>query len=916
MTLFDSKFDKARKWIYDNSKNYSWEQIDFGLGMNDDGLYSFLQNAKLFIGELTCDEWHALVTSMKETYEEQMHFNDLGPVFVSNEEEDSEAIVVETPSSSWTHYKRKLEENNFSEDAIESIKNTTQRILKRLKETTVPENPMLGLVIGNVQSGKTANMAALMAMAADNGYNFFIILSGTIDNLRQQTNDRLYGDLNSEGCGYLWESLSNLSPRSGIQLARLRLDDRSPARYFYVCLKNHTRLENLIKWLKKDTATRKKIKLLIIDDEADQAGINTQDLDSNIRSRINQAIVNLVYNKDELNRDILTPLKAVNYIGYTATPYANVLNESPDRPFSLFPRNFVAGLEPSKEYFGPQQIFGDSVFNGLPIVNEIPISELDMINAIHKDESTLLPQGLKDSILWFYCCVACARKWELKKPISMLIHTSQNTKPHDYIYTSVLKYIESLTVEQFIKDCRKVYEEQTSTLTMDNFKNCYGSYQGPLDNDYPVFDDIIELIRELKESNINNILIDSSGNLSYSRGIHLCIDNANYNSNRDVHVRLSYPKKEDNIDYATAFIVIGGQTLSRGLTIEGLVSTFFLRTVKQADTLMQMGRWFGYRRHYELLPRIWMSKKCINQFKILSLLDSELRNQISLLDYSNQSPAKTGIKVKNTPKNALLQITSSNKSQDSEFVDQDHTGSESHTTTFYSDEESIENNLSTLEKLINNLIALPYEKHNARKLWKDVDYKLVFEFLKNLKTPILSNNYPNIEYLYEWYEKNHELSKIDNFNVIISGVPGGNLVNIGGLDISLVNRSRKNVKMKDDFYRFGVIRDARDLFLDVDVSLLTEEEKLQVKNHKIKNLSHIRNKANLGKVSQLVIYVIDKNSKPEDPNSTTRVPLNSSDNLVGIYLTIAGGEKNQNYITSLRVRIKDVEEIEGVDLDV
>ena len=122
--------------------------------------------------------------------------------------------------------------------------------------------------------------------------------------------------------------------------------------------------------------------------------------------------------------------------------------------------------------------------------------------------------------------------------------------------------------------------------------------------------------------------------------------------------------------------------------------------------------------------------------------------------------------------------------------------------------------------------------------------------------------------------------------------------------------------MKDDFYRFGVIRDARDLFLDVDVSLLTEEEKNQVKNHKIKNLNYLRNKANLGKVSQLVIYVIDKDSKPEDPNSTTRIPLNSSNDLVGIYLTIAGGEKNQNYITSLRVRIKDVEEIEGVDLDV
>lgn len=906
MQFIDRKYDAARNWIKDKINTYTWEQIDFGLGSNDNDLVDFLKQASIFLGEMTVDEWHGLVAKIKELYDESSHFDDLGPVYCFNEEKNNDADVVETPSSAWFHYRKKLEKNNFSQDAIKGIEDTTRRILKRLKFSTSPDSPLTGLVIGNVQSGKTANMAALMAMAADNGFNFFLILSGTIDNLREQTNTRLNNDLSSSGCGIVWDGLNNLGSKGSKKILDLRLDDRSPARYFYVCLKNPTRLKNFIKWLKKDKGQKSNIKMLIIDDEADQAGINTQDLDSDYRSTINQYIVNIVYNKDENNNSLNASCKCINYIGYTATPYANVLNESPDRPYSLFPRNFVVGLEQSKEYFGPQQIFGDIIFPGMPIVNEISLVEIDQIKKIHNGETSDLPSEFIKSLHWFYCCLACFRKWNIKKPVSMLIHTSQDTEHHDMIQNAVMNYLNNLSIDDFLNICRDVYEEQTNYLTMDNFRNYYGTYAGPLDNNYPDFTELKDILIDIKSLNIQRILMDSNGDLTYSKGVHLCVDNCKYNSNHDVHFRLAYPTSQ--LDFATGFIVIGGATLSRGLTIEGLLSTYFLRTVKQADTLMQMGRWFGYRRHYELLPRIWMSCNTINKFKILANLDTELRNEISLLDYGNQTPSKKGIKIKNTPKNSLLTLTSDNKQQDAVYVDQDHTGSESHTTSFFSDSESIENNLKIFNDMIHTIKSNPYEVKNSKYIWKNIDYKVVFEFLKKLKTPVLSNNYPDIDYLEQWYDKNFKLDKLSNFNVIISGTDSGEKLNIEGFDFSLVNRSQKNVKLKDSLIRLGVIRDTKDLFIDMSLDNLNESEKEEVKNKKVKNIKYLRNKAGLGKVSQLIIYLINKDSKPDDPKSKTRVDLNSENHLVGIYLTIAGGEKNQNYVASVRVRIKDREE--------
>ena len=146
---------------------------------------------------------------------------------------------------------------------------------------------------------------------------------------------------------------------------------------------------------------------------------------------------------------------------------------------------------------------------------------------------------------------------------------------------------------------------------------------------------------------------------------------------------LPIQKKKDAINYTTAFLVIGGTTLSRGLTLEGLVSTYFLRSSTQADTLMQMGRWFGYRHGYELLPRLWLSEKAIKQFEFMSLLDTDIRKTFNTMQILDQKPSEYAPKIMNTPKYSFIRITSKNKMQRAEEVDLDFRGDQTQTTTFF-----------------------------------------------------------------------------------------------------------------------------------------------------------------------------------------------------------------------------------------
>ena len=195
-------YDKPRKWITDSrSRGIVWEAIELGNKADYAGLQSFLElQADInFWPEISISDWHQLVQSQKNA-EERVKDIELidGIAHIHDNRQDNAISVPEDEMSSWQLYKKKLLADGFKAETVDEIESTTLKILKRLNGDTTSSGPVKGLVIGNVQSGKTANMAALMAMAADWGWNMFIVLSGTIENLRVQTQNRLFNDLNQQ----------------------------------------------------------------------------------------------------------------------------------------------------------------------------------------------------------------------------------------------------------------------------------------------------------------------------------------------------------------------------------------------------------------------------------------------------------------------------------------------------------------------------------------------------------------------------------------------------------------------------------------------------------------------------------------------------------------------------------------------
>ena len=217
--------------------------------------------------------------------------------------------------------------------------------------------------------------------------------------------------------------------------------------------------------------------------------------------------------------------------------------------------------------------------------------------------------------------------------------------------------------------------------------------------DYPSFEKIKPGLEILLGEAIQHIKMNEEGDLQYHAGLHLVIDNCSKNGiqNGSDHVRLAYPDP-DLIPYpspAPAFIIVGGSTLSRGLTIEGLVSTFFLRASCQADTLMQMGRWFGYRKGYELLPRIWMTADTIAKFRFLSQLEVELRDDLKKYMVSDVTPIDYAPRILCSPKVSWLKLTSKNHQKNAIPAEMDFSGAKPQTVVFDKSQEIQEKNTKT-----------------------------------------------------------------------------------------------------------------------------------------------------------------------------------------------------------------------------
>lgn len=677
-------------------------------------------------------------------------------------------------------------------------------------------------------------------------------------------------------------------------------------------------MEALIKWLYEDCTRTQKLRIIVIDDEADQASVNTAEItqeEVQERCAINQLIVNLVNGKKVDGSEPSVRFQAMNYVAYTATPYANVLNESSEE--SLYPKDFICTLPESYEYFGPRVIFGNDEKNcpALGIVRNISCVDDKALKAIHKGSSKMLPESFKKSLAWFLCVSAILRTepQSKKKSISMLIHTTSIQKQHFNIYEAIKFWLKS-DIKEILETCRKVYSEEINEVTVDNLRASNKDY-GFIDSvrhEYPNFNDIKSEI-EFMLDDVQNIMLGEDDRLQYGEGIHLCVDNcsANKEAEEGTTLRIVYPEEEqlEQMMKSPVFIVIGGNTLSRGLTIDGLVCSYFSRNSTQADSLMQMARWFGYRKGVELLQRIWMTTSAQKKFEALAKIDMDMKEEIWNFMKRGISPSDFGPRIRNIPDIKSFRITAKNKSQQAEYGDYDFRG-DTYEVTDYKNGESLKCNIDVTEKFmkkVSNIVE--YRKSTAADayVWENVDYTLIREsFLSLYKISEYSNLNINLPIFNKWIEEQNNDGKYKKWNIaVIDGNNHDEWWNcVNDVCVGKVIRTRKIDK---DHIDIGSLRSGRDALADVNESQLNSEQKKIFEETKSSGKDIVRKRTELGleDVPLLLIYCIKRNGG--EPTKR-RLPMDADFDIIGISIIVSGDGIGGNHARSMRINIPECAE--------
>lgn len=930
-----AEYIKCKQWVADKIQNgFTWEDVSHLCVSVDEEPDEFdkLQNEELIIPpNMEYEEWKTFVDAIKENY---VQITDLYGI---SDGETNKLTVPTDSGSAWVRYKEHLlgrdtGKPKMSGEAVDMLENNCHWMLNLLERDTRSVGPVKGLVMGSVQSGKTANMIGLVTMAAHYDWNVFIILSGTIDNLRKQTRDRFLSDLTQSG-GVSWRVLDytnnpdymiDVQSREKYMIDDLKLNIYQSGktsnhwmyRYVFVCLKNSRRLQNLITWLHSDNAKAARMRMVIIDDEADQASVNTvkmgnpMDEEEIERTAVNQLIIDLVKGCDKDGNVSPAVFQAVNYISFTATPYANVLNEAYKE--SLYPSNFICSLPESNEYFGPKAIWGskyDEDYSGLNILREIPSSEMSEIKLLHKGQAFTLPLEFQKSVAWFLCAAAVLRNRGHKKPISMLIHTTSIQNGHFEEYDTLKNWlIRESGAGKIISLCEQVYSEEKDEFRLSDLKEGFPKYSKMSDvcDEFPEFS-VLKTDIEIMIKDIVNIELGEEKELIYhENGIHLCVDNcrANKVAEEGTYLRIVYPSSDElaKMGKAPIFIVMGGNTLSRGLTLEGLVCTYFARNVNQADTLMQMARWFGYRHGYELLQRIWMPSLVQQKFELIEEIDEKLKEEFEDFMKKGKSPSMFGPRVMSSSRIARFFLTSKNKSQNMIACDVDFSGDSYEVTQYENLGDKLNANITVTEQFLTGLgTASKSDAMESAYYWTEVDTDYVIsEFIEKYIIFECSPLHVDVPIFKEWMKQMNSEGRYLKWNIAVAGdKKAEERWSIAGADVGKIERSKK--KKQENYVDIGSLRSGRDILSDICVRNLPPDKKaafdLGKKNGK--NLVQLRYELGMEDIPLLLLYRIDKN---KGKDSKYRARIQTEYDIIGFSIVISGQDTGTDYVKTVQVR--------------
>lgn len=670
------------------------------------------------LGENFSDE--EIVQSVRVLQSRFVHRMPMGALF---ESEDYKPWLHERQGDIewyyWERYRKHLAvTKGFSPHVIRTLDDTTYKILDRL------ENPLKegkwarrGMVVGHVQSGKTANYTGLICKAADAGYQVIIVLAGVLSSLRNQTQERLDSDF-AGFCtrmrAFIGASKFGAEMRRPVCLTSSRADftvggannvamglEAINEPMLFVLKKNKSILENLHNWLSEHNRHNlRRFSMLLIDDEADHASINTNN-DSSDPTAINKAI-----------RTLLSLFDRSSFVGYTATPFANIFidPESEDEMLNgevygdLFPRDFILSLDPPDNYVGPHRLFTDDA--DIDSIRTVDDNE-DFLPVKHKID--FKPETLPDSLVKAINCFVLARAIRLfrgqdGKHHSMMINVSR--------FKGVQNWLKGI-VSDHVKVMRQALGNYGALDPEQALKNgvIHGLYLTWAE-EYADAGCTWEEIQAFLKKSVDPIEV-----ISVNSGSQDILD---YSS-------LQYPN-------GRSVIAVGGLGLSRGLTLEGLMISYFLRNSIMYDTLMQMGRWFGYRDDYADVCRIFMTDAAAGWYAHIAESTEELRNDFRSMEKAKLTPKEFGLRVRSHP--TALIVTARNKMRSGRNIPVNISldGRLAETSLIYSDPEYLAYNMDVLTGTISSAMThVDAETIKLGYLWREVPSTVVQAAIMNYR---------------------------------------------------------------------------------------------------------------------------------------------------------------------------------------
>ncbi|MBQ9849815.1 MAG: DEAD/DEAH box helicase family protein [Clostridia bacterium] len=690
-------------------------------------------------------------------------------------EHQSWYYVQENDGFYWKRYKTYLKSvKHWGIDVVNRLNKTSSDVMDDLGNPKDYNRPFQrrGLLLGDVQSGKTATYTAICNKASDAGYRVIIVLAGMMENLRVQTQERLDAEFVGVESKYTLDKKADNeiknkpvgvgkippnNPNKRIAcftsvatdfnkttLRALGLSLRTlNGTALFVVKKNKSVLNNLYKWLMENNADYENglidLPLLLIDDEADNASVNTNSEEKD-PTAINKAI-----------RNILNCFKQASYLGITATPFANIFidpeAETDEAAKDLFPKDFLTVLPTPELYIGSDKIFGNGDADDweketppircegiygkaiIPIKNE----EQDSFFVFkHKkdlaDDLYDIPYSMKQAIRYFMLITAIS---DLRKDTtehrSMLVNVSRFTLVQNKTADLIEDYVDEIKadLENYSSlSLKKAMKIKNIALLFETWNEYDLEEASGINWETFLRDYLFKSVKRIEVRSVNQQHGASS---------------LNYFDYKNIGMRV---------------IAVGGNSLSRGLTLEGLCVSYFYRNTMMYDTLLQMGRWFGYRPNYDDLFKVWMGEDAIDWYGYITDAVNELKDELRKMERQNQTPEEFGLKVRQAPGSLL--ITARNKMRTATSVSRPITvsGRMIETPRLKGDKTTLSQNEDLCRSFIKSLSAntsYEYDANTKSYIWHNIPKNIVIDLVRGFSTHPWNLNFQPIaiaDYIY------------------------------------------------------------------------------------------------------------------------------------------------------------------------